>query len=389
MRRLAIVTTHPIQYNAPVFKLLTDRAVIDVKVFYTWGNQVLSDKYDPGFGKIIDWDIPLLDGYDHIFVKNEATNQGSHHFYGIVNPDLVHSIDTWNPHAVLVYGWNFQSHLTCMRHYSGRIPVLFRGDSTLLDIGRNTIKSWMRTRFLTWVYRHVDFCLFAGTANKNYFVNAGVRPQSLIRLPHTVDNERFGAAMKQNFRLNLGIPSDSLVFLFAGKFIPKKSPETLLYAFSELPSDKTHLILAGNGLLERKIHSLIDSFDENIRGRIHVVGFQNQRQMPDLYKCCDIFVLPSTGPGETWGLSINEAMASGKAVIASNKCGSCFDLIVENENGFVFEAGDKNTLRVAMDRFIHDPGLARQFGRKSLELIEAYSPEKFCSALEEILLNQV
>ena len=50
MKKLAIVTTHPIQYNAPVFKLLTERNNIAIKVLYTWGESVLQNKFDPGFG---------------------------------------------------------------------------------------------------------------------------------------------------------------------------------------------------------------------------------------------------------------------------------------------------------------------------------------------------
>ena len=72
-KRLAIITTHPIQYNAPMFALLSTRGKVQVKVFYTWGESVLKDKYDPGFGKNISWDIPLLDGYDYCFIKNVAS----------------------------------------------------------------------------------------------------------------------------------------------------------------------------------------------------------------------------------------------------------------------------------------------------------------------------
>ena len=70
MKRLAIVTTHPIQYNAPLFKLIQERGNIQIKVFYTWGKTALKNKFDPGFGKYISWDIPLLDGYEYSFEKN-------------------------------------------------------------------------------------------------------------------------------------------------------------------------------------------------------------------------------------------------------------------------------------------------------------------------------
>ena len=110
--------------------MLTERGNLAIKVFYTWGDAVLENKYDPGFGKSIEWDIPLLKGYDFTFVKNASLNAGSHHFGGINNPSLIREIKEWGPDAVLVYGWCFKSHLSAMRYFKGRIPVLFRGDST-------------------------------------------------------------------------------------------------------------------------------------------------------------------------------------------------------------------------------------------------------------------
>ena len=55
MKKLAIITTHPIQYYAPLFQLLHQRQKISIKVFYTWG-ETISGKYDPGFKKKIEWD---------------------------------------------------------------------------------------------------------------------------------------------------------------------------------------------------------------------------------------------------------------------------------------------------------------------------------------------
>ena len=63
-KKIAIISSHPIQYNAPFFALLAKEDAIDLKVFYTWGESCLDKKYDPDFGKVIKWDIPLLDGYN-------------------------------------------------------------------------------------------------------------------------------------------------------------------------------------------------------------------------------------------------------------------------------------------------------------------------------------
>jgi hypothetical protein len=70
LKKLAIITTHPIQYHAPWFKLLTERKKLNVMVYYTWGQLEHNSKYDPGFGKNVEWDIPLLEGYEYRFVKN-------------------------------------------------------------------------------------------------------------------------------------------------------------------------------------------------------------------------------------------------------------------------------------------------------------------------------
>ena len=72
-RRLAIITSHPIQYNVPLFALIAQEPNIELMVFYTWGEKSLGAKYDPDFKKKIEWDIPLLEGYNYKFIKNKSS----------------------------------------------------------------------------------------------------------------------------------------------------------------------------------------------------------------------------------------------------------------------------------------------------------------------------
>ena len=126
MKKLAIITTHPIQYYAPVFKLLHQNKKICIRVFYTWGEAVLN-KYDPGFEKKIEWDLPLLDGYPYEWVTNTSSDPGSHHFKGIVNPDILLRINTWKPDALMVFGWAYQGHLKVIRHFKKKGAGIFQG----------------------------------------------------------------------------------------------------------------------------------------------------------------------------------------------------------------------------------------------------------------------
>src|SRR5579875_1232003 len=110
MKKLAIITTHPIQYYAPVFQLLHQQKKLKIRVFYTLGESGLNP-HDPGFGRNIYWDIPLLKGYACQFQKNTAPKPGSDRFFGIKNPYLIKEIKAWKADAVLVYGWAYLSHL--------------------------------------------------------------------------------------------------------------------------------------------------------------------------------------------------------------------------------------------------------------------------------------
>lgn len=338
MKKLAIVTTHPIQYNAPWFKLLNERSKIKIKVFYTWSQVQEKSKYDPDFGKIIEWDIPLLNGYDYQFVENISKKPGSHNFRGIDTPELNSAIENWQADAVLVFGWAYKSHLACLRYFKNKIPVLFRGDSTLLDEKQGP-KKFLRKLFLYWVYRHIDIAFYTGTNNKKYFEAAGLKERQLIPALHAIDNERFSKSNDDTtnrlavLRKNLGFVSSDFIILFAGKLEAKKNPAFLLELAKEITDPQVKFLFIGNGNLEQQLKTASQN-----DARVKFLEFQNQSQMPAIYSLSHIFILPSTGPGETWGLAANEAMACGLPVMLSSKAGGAIDLI--NGNGIIFNPDD-------------------------------------------------
>ena len=334
MKKLAIISSHPIQYNAPLFALLAKDDKIDLKVFYTWGVDSIKEKYDPDFQQNIKWDIPLLEGYQYQFLENTSKDPGSHHFKGIINPDLNQEIEKWGADIVWVWGWAFDSHLKALRYFKGKKEVWFRGDSTLLDEPKGlNVKKFLRRVFLTWVYRHVDKAFYVGTHNKAYFLKHGLKEKQLVYAPHAIDNVRFADSTNdfsnqaKEWRKELGIAENEKVILFAGKLEPKKNPFFLINLAKELPSNQYKFVFVGTGPLERDLKK---QASENCV----FLGFQNQKMMPIVYRLADIFVLPSVGPGETWGLAINEALGCGVPVIASNKCGGAIDLL-ESSNGLI------------------------------------------------------
>jgi glycosyltransferase involved in cell wall biosynthesis len=373
--KLAIVSTHPIQYNAPLFKALALEKDIYPRVFYTWSQAAQGPQFDAGFERAIQWDIPLLDGYEHEFVPNVSTHPSPERRDGVVNPTLIAAIESWGADAILVYGWNLSSHLRAMRHFKGRTAVFFRGDSTLLD-PQSAWRSVLRRAALHWVYRHIDVALAVGQNSADYFRWCGIPASRIVLAPHSVDNARFadssGAADAQalRWRSELRIAPDAPVFLFAGKFIDKKDPALLLDAFADI-GRAAHLVFVGGGPQERQLR-------DRAQGRVgvHFMPMQNQAAMPAVYRLGDVFVLPSRGPGETWGLALNEAMASGRAVIAGARVGGARDLVQPAVNGWIFESANRaaltQVLRAAADRGVD--GL-RSMGRAARTFIAAWSTQ--------------
>ena len=341
MKKLAIVTTHPIQYNAPWFKLLAQRNVIDLKVFYTW-SQAKDSVKDKTFEKDIKWDLPLLEGYNSEFVENVSKKPGSHHFFGIDCPELLLKLKNYNPNAILVFGWKLKSHFKVMYHFSRKTPIWFRGDSTLLD-EKTGLKTFLRRIVLRKVYSYIDLALFVGTANKAYFLKHGVTNDQLILAPHAIDNKRFTDSVEYQYeikaskkRIEMGYKPNDIVIVFAGKFENKKQPDTLIKAVIKanlVRKQNVNLLLVGSGPLEYQLKSQAKPYDF-----IQFLPFQNQSQMPIVYRIGDIFCLPSKGPGETWGLAVNEAMASSRMVLVSDKTGCAEDIVNQNKNGYVFNA---------------------------------------------------
>ncbi|PTS91997.1 glycosyl transferase family 1 [Pedobacter sp. HMWF019] len=357
---LAIIISHPIQYYAPFFQLLAKRTPL--KVFYTCGTTSL---YDRKFLCQVNWDIPLLEGYDYTFLKNTAKHPGTHHFLGIINPDAFHQIEEFNPRHLLIYGWSNLSHFKIIRHFEGKVKIIFRGDSILP--GKYPLwKRPFKKIFLTWLYSHADTILYAGTNNKAYFKYYGVKEEKLHFLPHSVDNERFNSTGSGTFiRKSLGLKETDSLLLFAGKFNKGKNPILLLKAFRKLNKKNHHLLYIGSGPLQTLLEK-----EAKTHPNIHILPFQNQKNMPSFYKACNLFCLPSLH--ETWGLSINEAMACGKAVLVSDQCGAATDLVTAT-NGMVFKNNDLNDLTTKLDQLLQCNEELERAGIASAELISKWN----------------
>lgn len=345
-QRLAVVVSHPTQYYAPWFRTLAETPEIELKVFYLW-KFGFEEQMDPQFGVTIKWDIDLQSGYDWEFVPNVSKRPGTSTFSGLNNPTLKSQLKRWKPQAVLVFGYGWRTMLELVFGHR-KYALILRGDTH--SIGRQKHSNWReRTRraVLRQLFNQYDAFACVGSNNQKFYTNHGVSISKCFSVPHCVDNARFAIVPPtevQTWRDEQGIDPNQKIFLFAGKFEPKKRPDLLIHAFASANLKDVLLLMVGNG----EMQSQLEEITETTRANVRFLPFQNQSQMPVLLHGADVVVLPSEGPNETWGLIVNEAMACGTPAIVSSHVGCALDLVLPDETGWIFEAGSLDQLKLAL-----------------------------------------
>ncbi len=403
--RVAIVTTHPIQYHAPWFRWMTEQNRFDLRVFYLW-NPAASTLQDPGFDQPVKWDLPLLEGYDYEFVSNTSVMPGTGNFRGLRNPELLERLRSYQPTAALLIGYKYRSlmRLIFTSERKRGFPLLFRGDSHRLgkvesrkekvesrsEGGQGSavrsLRSELRRRLISGIYRRFAAFLYVGQANREYFRLHGVPEHKLFFSPHAIENDRFlrdrdiHREEGRKWRRELGIPETSLLTLFAGKFQEKKRPLDLLEGFLRLRRDDHCLLFVGAGALEAPLRERSASAQN-----IYFAPFQNQTAMPRTYAAADLFVLPSFGAEESWGLAVNEALCLGLPVIVSTHVGCGPDLIHDGQNGLVFPAGDVDALAGCLQEALNNPERLRRWGEEGRKMVRNYNFERAADGLEKAL----
>lgn len=367
--RVGFLTTHPIQYQVPVFRELSALPDIDLTVYYCQ----LPDQATQGaeFGVDFAWDIPLLDGYRYEVLDNRARHPSVTQFRGCDTPGIDDVIRRHKFDAFVVNGWVVKSCLQALRACRRwNVPCLVRGEANLLRP-----RPWWKQVAHRRLLRRFQAFLYIGEENRRYYRHFGVREEQLFPARYCIDNDRFAAAAAEAGRRERGrrtwhIGERDTCFVYCGKFIPKKHPLELLQSFEQAlqRTPHMHLLMVGDG----ELRSACEAFAQARRLPVTFTGFLNQSQIVDAYVSADLLVLPSDF-GETWGLVVNEAMACGRAAIVSDQAGCRADLIHEGQTGHSFAFGEWNQLANRLSE-VAQSGMAEQMGEQARQRVAQYSP---------------
>ena len=378
MKKLIVVNSHPIQYFAPAYASAT-REGVDIEVWYC-SDESIRGTVDKQFGRTVKWDIPLLEGYAYRFFKNYSWKPSIYKgFWGLMNFGIASALFKSPKSVVIVHSWGFFSYvltILCAKLAGHKVGI--RGESPLKqEIVKSKRNIFLKkTFFKLFILPTVDYFLYVGEQNKAFYRFLGVAESKLVFTPYSVDNDRFQAAAQE---LNtqpsiqketLGLNQATTVLLYSGKYIHKKRPLLLLEAYKQVQNDHTALIMVGDGELKSDMEKYIS---EHQLKHVVLTGFVNQSEIPAWYALADVFVMCS-GDGETWGLSVNEAMNFSLPIVASDRTGCTDDLVKNGVNGFVFALDDANDLANQLKQFIvMDKSNREKMGKQSLNIIKAYS----------------
>jgi glycosyltransferase involved in cell wall biosynthesis len=323
--RLLYLVSHPIQYQAPLLRRIAREP--DLRLRVVFGALASAARHhEPDFGRDVAWDVPLLDGYDHA---------------ALVSLDLEQEITTTD--VLWVHGWQhaWQRRAVDLAARRG-IPVLIRGENWFGAMPEPPRPfGWLKRAWRKRIFARCGAFLAIGSGNRNYYQAHGIPADRIVSMPYAVDNAFFAAHAdasadrRDALRRELGLAPDQRTLLFVGKLMARKRPDLLLAAWrtAPWPGTKPALLFAGDGEMRVALETEADG--------ARVLGFRNQSELPALYALSDLLVVPSER--EPWGLVVNEAMACGTGVVASDQVGAAHDLLAP-DCGAVFRANDREDL---------------------------------------------
>jgi glycosyltransferase involved in cell wall biosynthesis len=383
--RVLLLCSHPTQYSSPMWRRLSRHPEMDAIVAYC-SLQGAEAQVDPGFGVKVAWDVPLLNDYRWLKLKNVSPHPRVGSFFGLVNPGVWKLIRKERFDAIAVFtGYmcaTFWIALVAAKMLG--VPLIYGADATTLNsVDGRAWKVPLKRLFWPRLFRMADVVIAPSSGTVELMRSLGISQDRIQLMPYVVDNEWWTENARhvdrRCVRKRWKIPEDASVILFCAKLQPWKRPQDLLRAFARTGISNSFLVYAGEGALRAELES--EAMELRVRERVRFLGFMNQSALPGVYCASDIMVLPSEY--EPFGLVVNEAMLCGCPVIVSDRVGARFDLVRENETGFVYPACDVEALTAVLRRALEFPERLARMGETAHRRMSAWSPEAYVESFVE------
>ena len=333
----------------------------------------------PGFAKGYEdsLTVELVGEMKVVGLTKSETGYGDNFTY--LSPAIVGRLLQLKPDLVFTSSFGIWTLLAVLLKPIGRwrVIIAYEGCSPGVDY-RN---SWLRLTLRRLLVAAADACITNSHAGKEYltkFLKADaseifVKPYE-IPVPETFSLTE--GSIEQDCK-SLNRP----IFLFVGHVVPRKGLNFLLEACAILQAQGySHytVLVVGDGSQQQELEEFCQS--HHLTDSVKWQGRVDYDKIGSYFQAADVFVLPTLE--DTWGVVVLEAMLFGKPILCSSGAGAS-ELIVNGENGYVFEPQDSSSLAKLMRQLIDDPQLIERMGEKSKQSISEYTPIAASKTLAE------
>ncbi|WP_054119225.1 glycosyltransferase [Porphyrobacter sp. AAP60] len=337
---------------------------------------------------VYDWTPPdLPNGLDHVALTDKAGEESDP---VVVEARLEERVGRWKPDVIALPGWSNMVTLCALR-WARRagIAAVCMSETNAWDFERKSLTENVKRGIVA----HYGGGLATNRSQIEYLAQLGVPREAIFGGYNAIDNDFFREAAAR-WRATPGLPPEiegavaaeahGQFFLASNRFIPKKNLLRLLDAYAAFrkrreadPADWP-LILLGDGELRGEIEAKIAAL--GLGSHVHLPGFLQLDALVRYYGTAGAFIHASTT--EQWGLVINEAMAAGLPVAASNRCGSTHYLIDDGITGFSFDPHSTEDITAALGKLAQLPSDAPLLEAARAK-VEQLRPEGFGEGLHQ------
>lgn len=252
-----------------------------------------------------------------------------------------------------------------------RIPVVIFDNARMADVQRSGVTNFIKRQ----IYANVDGMLIPAPSHDPDYLAWGVDAGKFYYGLNIVDNRYWAELARKNRETPESYPDQFL--LGTGRQVPKKNWLNFLKAYDHsgiaLP-----LLLVGNGPERKILEEYIEA--QNLRNRVFLIDFLTPEKLAPLYAKAIAVILPSLH-GETWGLTVNEAMACKTPVLVSRQCGCCETLCIDSKTGLSFEPTIRDMVRVLRQFEQLTPEERTEMGNRAFQLIQHWGTERFANSV--------
>lgn len=384
--KFVAMISHPIQHYAPLFRELNRLDQFDVHVVYLC-DLGTGDDLDHGFGVNVKWDVPLLDGYSHSFLRKNFKPK-TFGFWEMSSANVFAELNSLAPDVIWLHGYSQKFIWDTLYWAKGRATTIHFADSELLH-ERRWYNRAIKQVLLRGFFSQCDLFMSVGDNNEAYYRHYGVPEHKMFRGACPVDVTRLDAARRsesdgniQALRNSLNIPQNAFVVLFSGKLVDYKRPLDLVRAMPELPAN-TWLLFLGEGEQREPINQLADQL--NVLDRVIITGFVNQSKVHRYMMLADILAV--TSERDAHPLVVTEGLVFGLPIVASDRVGCVgdTDTAQPDKNALVYPVANISKLVYSITRLISDENLFERMSQHSSMMATSQSAESVANLIGSVL----